>query len=63
MDHVLPLSLGGETKWENVVAACASCNGKKANKVDIKPKDLHIGQNALSWSQNVSSLTYLKHKS
>ena len=38
MDHVLPLSLGGETKWENVVAACASCNGKKANKVDIKPK-------------------------
>ena len=28
-DHVIPKSKGGETKWENVVAACAKCNLKK----------------------------------
>ena len=28
-DHVIPRSRGGKTKWDNVVAACASCNHKK----------------------------------
>ena len=31
-DHVLPRSRGGVTSWENVVAACSSCNLRKANK-------------------------------
>ena len=31
-DHVIPRSRGGITSWENVVAACAPCNLKKANK-------------------------------
>ena len=31
-DHVVPRSKGGITSWENVVAACAPCNLKKANK-------------------------------
>jgi len=32
VDHVLPRSQGGKTSWENVVAACSSCNSKKANR-------------------------------
>jgi 5-methylcytosine-specific restriction endonuclease McrA len=32
VDHVLPRSLGGETAWENVVTACATCNRRKANR-------------------------------
>ena len=32
-DHVLPRSKGGRTTWENVVAACAPCNLKKANRL------------------------------
>jgi 5-methylcytosine-specific restriction endonuclease McrA len=32
-DHVVPRSKGGRTTWENVVAACAPCNLKKANKL------------------------------
>ncbi|MGB3178165.1 MAG: HNH endonuclease [Albidovulum sp.] len=32
-DHVLPRSRGGVTSWENVVAACAPCNLRKANKL------------------------------
>ncbi len=31
-DHVLPRSKGGQTSWENVVAACSPCNLRKANK-------------------------------
>ena len=31
-DHVLPRSRGGVTSWDNVVAACAPCNLRKANK-------------------------------
>ena len=30
IDHVLPRSQGGETSWENCVAACFDCNQQKA---------------------------------
>ncbi len=30
-DHVRPRSRGGRTSWDNVVAACASCNFTKSN--------------------------------
>ncbi len=30
IDHVLPRSRGGPHAWENVVAACARCNHRKA---------------------------------
>jgi 5-methylcytosine-specific restriction endonuclease McrA len=32
IDHVLPRSRGGKTTWENVVAACEKCNGRKGNR-------------------------------
>ena len=32
-DHVIPRSKGGQTTWENVVAACAPCNLKKGDKL------------------------------
>ncbi|MEM8576761.1 MAG: HNH endonuclease [Pseudomonadota bacterium] len=31
-DHVVPRAAGGRTSWENVVAACPSCNLKKGSK-------------------------------
>ncbi|MEK7474976.1 MAG: HNH endonuclease [Candidatus Coatesbacteria bacterium] len=32
LDHVLPKTLGGETIWTNVVAACKKCNGAKGGR-------------------------------
>lgn len=31
VDHVVPQALGGTTDWWNLVAACADCNGRKAD--------------------------------
>ena len=35
-DHVIPRSRGGLTSWDNVVAACSSCNLVKGNRL---PRD------------------------
>ncbi|MFQ5693845.1 MAG: HNH endonuclease [Nitrospinota bacterium] len=32
IDHVIPRSQGGDTQWENVVAACQPCNSRKGNR-------------------------------
>jgi len=32
-DHVIPRSRGGQTRWDNVVAACSPCNLAKANSL------------------------------
>lgn len=32
LDHVLPRARGGETVWENVVAACRRCNQRKGSR-------------------------------
>ncbi|WP_287930571.1 HNH endonuclease [Thermus sp.] len=32
VDHVLPRSRGGRSTWENLVAACRSCNLKKGDR-------------------------------
>jgi 5-methylcytosine-specific restriction endonuclease McrA len=32
LDHVIPLSRGGVSSWENVVCACLSCNVRKGNR-------------------------------
>lgn len=37
MDHVLPLSRGGKTNWENIVTACGPCNGRKGNNMTMRP--------------------------
>ncbi|MBN9063006.1 MAG: HNH endonuclease [Rhizobiales bacterium 65-9] len=32
-DHVVPRSRGGQTTWQNVVAACSPCNLRKGDKM------------------------------
>jgi 5-methylcytosine-specific restriction endonuclease McrA len=31
-DHVLPVSRGGENRWENVVTSCSPCNNRKGDR-------------------------------
>lgn len=38
LDHVLPVSHGGKTSFENTVTACGPCNAAKGNNKKIKPK-------------------------
>ena len=38
LDHVLPVSHGGKSTFENTVCACASCNANKGNDRKIVPK-------------------------
>jgi len=33
IDHVVPRSRGGRHEWENVVAACRSCNARKEDRL------------------------------
>jgi 5-methylcytosine-specific restriction endonuclease McrA len=41
IDHVVPTSKGGENTWENMVAACMSCNNKKGDK-DVDKSGLKL---------------------
>jgi len=38
LDHVLPVSHGGKTTFENTVTACSKCNALKGNNKKIVPK-------------------------
>ncbi len=39
VDHVIPRRRGGQHEWENVVAACKSCNHRKAGRT---PQEAHM---------------------
>ena len=37
MDHVSPVSMGGKTNWENIVASCMKCNSTKGSNL-VRPR-------------------------
>ena len=39
VDHVIPRSRGGGSTWDNIVAACPTCNRKKGNRL---PREIHM---------------------
>jgi 5-methylcytosine-specific restriction endonuclease McrA len=39
LDHVVPRTLGGTSKWENIVCACTKCNAKKGG---MTPEQAHM---------------------
>lgn len=38
LDHVIPVSQGGKTTWENSATACKPCNYRKGASTRMKPK-------------------------
>ena len=63
LDHVMPLSKGGKTNWENCVCCCKECNAAKADKIrkplrtPIKPDYYQLA------NQNVNVMHKIKHPS
>jgi hypothetical protein len=49
LDHVYPVSKGGETTIANMVVACPPCNLRKSNRVGVWPKPLGYHYGALRW--------------
>jgi hypothetical protein len=41
LDHVMPRSRGGQSTWENLVACCRACNGRKGNRY-LKDVGMHL---------------------
>jgi 5-methylcytosine-specific restriction endonuclease McrA len=41
VDHVVPRSRGGGHTWDNVVAACRTCNSRKENR-DLREAGMHL---------------------
>jgi 5-methylcytosine-specific restriction endonuclease McrA len=41
LDHIIPRSRGGQSTWENLVASCKACNGKKGNRL-LKDVGMHL---------------------
>jgi 5-methylcytosine-specific restriction endonuclease McrA len=44
LDHVIPRSRGGQSTWDNLVACCRACNGKKGSRLlkDVNMYLLHL---------------------
>lgn len=62
-DHVTPRRLGGQTSWENIVAACAPCNMKKGGRTPkqagmpllvapIRPTNWHLQERGRAFPPN-----------
>jgi 5-methylcytosine-specific restriction endonuclease McrA len=41
MDHIVPVSKGGQHSWTNVVCACKRCNNRKGNSL-LKDTDMEM---------------------
>ena len=41
LDHVVPLSRGGASTWDNVVCACIPCNSRKGNRM-LHASGMHL---------------------
>ncbi|MFN0157862.1 MAG: HNH endonuclease [Bacteroidota bacterium] len=56
VDHVMPISRGGEDTWENLVCACVKCNNKKG---DSTPEEAHMPMYKKPMRPN--HVTFIRH--
>jgi 5-methylcytosine-specific restriction endonuclease McrA len=52
-DHVIPRRQGGKACWENIVAACCSCNFKKGGRT---PREAHMPLHRPPWTPTMHEL-------
>lgn len=64
LDHVLPISKGGKTNFENTVTACNNCNSSKGNDHRILPKNKPYKPTYFDLVNKRKKFSYnIKHKS
>lgn len=64
VDHVVPISKGGRTSWDNCVTACGPCNVAKGDKLHPKPARVPFKPNYYDLVKNKHLLNLkLKHDS
>ena len=64
LDHVLPISKGGKTSWDNIVAACNPCNSGKGNNENIRPKRMPYQPDYFELANNRKLLEFeIRHPS
>jgi 5-methylcytosine-specific restriction endonuclease McrA len=65
-DHIVPLSLGGDNGWENVVTACSACNNRKGShlpeQVGMHPLHMPVEPNYVELVWAVRRITPVQAK-
>jgi len=59
VDHIIPLSRGGKSNFENCMAACKNCNAKKGNKL---PSEIHMYIQKRPYQPTIAEFLRLKLK-
>jgi 5-methylcytosine-specific restriction endonuclease McrA len=64
LDHVLPISKGGKSVWDNCTTACGRCNALKGNKSGVFPKVKPYKPNYFALVEKRKKMSYdLRHES
>ena len=58
-DHVLPRTLGGRDRWENVATACLSCNRRKGART---PEQAGMRLLAVPYAPNIAEWLMLSNR-
>lgn len=58
-DHVIPVSRGGESVWENCVTACRACNQRKDNRT---PEQARMKLLAVPYTPNLAEYLILSNR-
>lgn len=60
LDHIIPRSRGGQNTWENLVASCRPCNGKKGNRF-LKDVNMHLMRQPRPLTQEYAGVFLLRY--
>ncbi|MGH2481243.1 MAG: HNH endonuclease, partial [Ktedonobacteraceae bacterium] len=60
IDHIIPRSRGGLSTWENLVASCRACNGRKGSH-SLKDADMHLLRQPRPLTQEYAGVFLLRY--
>src|SRR5439155_18739275 len=60
LDHIVPRSRGGKSTWDNLVASCRACNGRKGNRL-LKEVNMHLIRQPRALTQEYAGFFLLRY--